>query len=104
MNGYGIKNINLAHFNIESQALYFYANYDQLIKRWMATEKKVWTQVINKAIEKKEIKKDTNADELAVLFGKLYLGHAYAAVFEEKGCDVNLLQKEFFSLYNLIKT
>ena len=30
MRSYGIKNINRAHFNIESQALYYYANYDEI--------------------------------------------------------------------------
>lgn len=103
MNNYGIKNINLAYFNIESQAHYFYDNYNQLSKQWVAMETKAWAQVINKAVEKGEIRNNTDIDKLALLFEKLYLGHAYAAVSEKKGCDVNLLKDEFFSLYNLVK-
>ncbi len=103
MNSYGIKNINLAYLNIESQALYYYTNYNQISKQGFDTEIKVWTLVINKAMEKKEIKHNIDANTFALLFHKLYLGHAYSAVSEEKGCNVSLLQKELLSLYELIK-
>lgn len=102
MISYGIKNINLAYFNIESQALYYYTNYNKISKQGFATDVKVWEQVINRAIEKEEVKHDIDVEILALLFQKTYLGHAYNAVSEEKGCDVTLLQKELLSIYDFV--
>jgi len=90
----GIKNINRAYYNIESQALYFYDQYDKLSRQMRSTEIKVWSQVIKKAQEKNEIKKTVDSDFLATLFLDTYYGHAFAAAKEEKGCDLEFLLKE----------
>jgi len=90
----GIKNINLAHYNIENQALYFYDQFDKLSKQMHSTEIKVWSQVVKKAQEKNEIKKTFDAELLANLFLDTYYGHAFAAAKEEKGCNLEFLLKE----------
>lgn len=102
MRSYGIKNINRAHFNIESQALYYYANYDEISKQWVSTEIKIWKQVIKKAIEKEEII-EVDSEIMALVFEKIYLGHAYTAVTNENGCDIELLKRELFIIYELVK-
>lgn len=99
----GIKNVNMAYFNIESQAHYFYPNYNKISKQQIVTDTKVWLNVINKALDNKEIEIPIEPETLALLFEKTYLGHAYAAVSEDKGCDVDLLKKELLSLYELVK-
>ncbi|MEA4966655.1 hypothetical protein SDC9_69228 [bioreactor metagenome] len=98
MSKHGIKNMNLAHYNIESQALYFYDQFDKLSRQMRMTELKVWTQVIKKAQEVGEIEKKYDAKILASLFLNAYLGHAYSAAKEEKGCDTKLLLDELMYL------
>lgn len=98
---YGIKNMNLAHYNIESQALYYYDQFDKLSKQMRATEHKVWTNVIKKAQDANEIKRNFDPEMLATLFLNAYLGHAYSAAIDEKGCDTNLLYNELIYLYKL---
>jgi AcrR family transcriptional regulator len=90
----GIKNTNFAYYNIESQALYFYEQFDKLSRQMRVTEIKVWMQVIKKAQEKNEIKKTFDPQLLATLFLDTYYGHAFAATKEEKGCDLDFLLKE----------
>lgn len=99
----GIKNINLAHLNIEQQALYYFQDIATLAKQWLSTEYKVWVNVINKAIEKKEIKSDVSVENLATLFQNTYIGTAYQGVMEDKGCDIEALERNLFSIYHLIK-
>lgn len=99
----GIKNINLAHLNIEQQALYYFPDIATLAKQWLSTENKVWVNVINKAIEKKEIKSDVSVENLATLFQNTYIGTAYQGVMEDKGCDIEVLERNLLSIYHLIK-
>ena len=99
----GIKNINLAHLNLEQQALYYFPDIVTLAKQWLSTEHKVWASVINKAIEQKEIKPEISVENLATLFQNTYIGSAYQGVMEDKGCDIETLKNNFFSIYNLVK-
>lgn len=94
----GIKNVNRAHYNIESQALYFYDQFDILSEQIRDTELAVWTQVVKKAQKVDEIKKDIDPEKLAALFLNTYLGHAYSAAKKENGCDVELLLDELLYL------
>lgn len=101
MSKHGVKNMNLAHYNIESQALYFYDQFDKLSIHIRNTELKVWTKVIEKAQEVGEIGKKHDSDKLANLFLNAYLGHAYSAAKEEKGCDTGKLLDELMYLREL---
>ena len=104
MAGLGIKNINLAHYNIENQSLYYYQNYDKLAKQMQATELKVWTQVVKKSAQSKEIKQDINPEMLASVFYYAYLGHAYSSAKEEKGCNIKKLTEELLFIYDTVKS
>lgn len=97
----GIKNINLAHYNIESQSLYFYDKFDKLAEQMKATELNVWMQAIQKAQDADEINKDHDTEMLASLFLNAYLGRAYSAAKEKRGCDTDLLLKELMYLYRM---
>lgn len=99
----GIKNINLAHLNLEQQALYYLSDIETLTKQWLSTEHKLWTNVINRAKEHEEIRNDISSEELATLFQNAYIGRAYQGVMEEKGCDIDTLRKELLFVYNLVK-
>ena len=100
----GIKNINLAHYNIENQALYYYENFDKLAKQIQETELKVWTQVVKKAIQNKEIKPYLNPEMPASVLYNTYLGHAYSSAKEEKGCNTERLRGELLFIYEIVKS
>lgn len=98
----GIKNMNLAYYNIESQALYFYNQYDKLSRQMRSTEVKIWTMVIKKAQEKNEIKNNINPESLATLFLDTYYGYTFAAAKEEKDCDSDCLLKELMLIREMV--
>lgn len=98
----GIPNVNLAHYNIESQALYYYNQFDALSKKMLEKEIEAWRNVIEIAKEKNEIKCDVDCQLLATLFHNAYLGHAYSSAKNENGCDLNELSKELLGLYSII--
>lgn len=103
MKGFGISNINLAHYTIESNALHHYEGFGKIAKHMYNLEIKGWANVIKKAAHNGEIKDNFDSDMLARLFLNMYLGHAYTAAKEEDGCDLDLLQEELLSLYEIIK-
>lgn len=104
MKSHGINNMDLAHYNIESQALYYYENFNKMALQMRNTELKVWTQVVKKAIETKEIKEGLDAHMIASLFLNIYLGHVYTAAKEDYSSDLDLLKEELLALFDTIKS
>lgn len=103
MGKHGIKNMNLAHYNIEYQALYFYEHFNKLSNQMRKIELETWIKVVKKAQETNEIKIELDAQIVGNLFLNAYTGHAYSAAKEENGCDVELLQKELLYLLDSFK-
>ncbi len=99
----GIQNINLAMFNVECAAFFFYPDMREIAKEWVDNEVEVWKQVLNNALANKEIKEDTDIMFMAALFENLYLGNSYHGVVLTKGHDLNMLKKGLTVLYNTIK-
>jgi len=100
----GIKNMNRAHYNIESLALYSYSQFNKMAKQLRDTELKIWILVVKKAQDVGEIKRDIDPELTASLFLNSYLGHAYSAAKEENGCDTELLYKELMHLREIVKS
>ena len=101
---FGITNFNKAYFNLESQGVFFYPNFINKVVQWLDVEKKVWESVIEMAIQNKEIKNDIDTKRFASVFAKLYLGDSYIGVFHTNGQDLDELEKDFMSVYNLMKS
>lgn len=99
----GIYNMNLAKFHIEFHALSYYKDMQDITKKWQEKEQDLWRMVITNAIERKEIKNDLNIDILSAMFVNLYQGTSFSGLSRPKGYDIALLEKEFITLYNLIK-
>ena len=104
MASYGIKNVNLAHYNIENQALYYFENYDKLARQMQDTELKVWSQAVKKSYQNNEIKQDINPEKITSILYNTYLGHAYSSAKEAKGCNMKQLREELFYIFDMIKT
>lgn len=103
MKSLGIKNINLAFYNIECNAINHYEGYGKVAMQMHNVEIKGWTNAIKKAIQNREVKSDIDPELFARLFLNAYLGHAYTSAKEENGCDINLLNNELMTLYKAIK-
>jgi len=99
----GVQNINLALFNVECTAFFFYPDMRDITKVWVEKEISAWTQVLNNAIESKEIKEDTDISLMATLFQDTLLGNAYHGIVLSKGQDLAMLKKQMGALYNMIK-
>ena len=99
----GVQNINLAMFNVECASFFFYPDMREITKVWVEKEINAWTQVLNNAIESKEIKEDTDIALMATMFQDMLLGNAYHGVVLSKGQDLVMLKKQMGALYNMIK-
>ena len=104
MKDLGIRNINLAMFNVECAAFFFYPSLRQTAKEWVDNEVEVWKQVLHNALENKEIKEDTDIPLMSVLFEDISLGNSYHGVTLTKGQDLEMFKKELSILYDMIKS
>jgi AcrR family transcriptional regulator len=98
----GIKNPNLAMYNIECSA-FFFPDISSMAKEWVIKEEEAWAHVLNNALENKEIKEDTDIPLMTTIFQDMLLGNAYHGIVFPKGQDLVMLKKEFGFLYNMIK-
>lgn len=103
VNNLGITNFNLAYFNIELQALFYYPNFINKVLQWLEIENKVWEDIIKAAIENNEISENVDIKRLASIFVKSYLGDSYIGIFHKNGQDLIELKKDFMHIYDLIK-
>lgn len=99
----GIYNINLAKFHIEFHAISHYKVAPEIAKKWLENEQRGWKIALSKAMESKEIRDDLDLDIISIMFVNIYQGVSFAGISRPKGYDIALLEKEFITLYNLIK-
>jgi hypothetical protein len=64
--------MNLAKFHIEFHALSYYKDMQEIAKKWLENEQRVWRIFISKAMESKEIRDDLNLDVISNLFVNIY--------------------------------
>ncbi len=98
----GIKNHNLAMYNIECSTL-FIDDLAVIAKEWVAKEIDTWLHVLTNAVKNKEIKEDTDISLMAIMFENMTLGNSYHGIVLPKGQDLTILKKELTILYNMIK-
>ena len=103
MRSIGIKNMNLAIFNIECAAIYCFPDLKQAMKEWMNNEIEIRKQVLNNALANKEIKENTDIPLMATLLEHLSLGNCHHGTTLSKGEDLKILKKELRALYDMIK-
>jgi len=99
----GILNANLAMVNVECAAFFFCPEMKEMAGEWVNNEIEAWKQVLNNALENKEIKENTDISFMAVLFEDMALGNSYRGITLTKGQDLNMLKKELGVLYGMIK-
>jgi len=101
-NKMGVKNVNLALFNIENSAFMFSPEMKELSANWYKMEIDTWKSLLKNAIAKKEIKQKINIDVVSRLFMHTYLGLSYSGIVTIKGVDYNMLKEEFDYIYSSI--
>jgi AcrR family transcriptional regulator len=100
----GIKNIHLAHYTIESTAFCHFNDFDKRLRQTRDVEHRIWTNVLTRALEKREIDGAVKPEVFARLFMNLYYGYVYSGIRDADGGDVELLRKDLFVLYDRVKT
>lgn len=98
----GIDNINLSMLNLSSQAFYYCPVMAERYSEWMRGQLSTWTKIIRIAIDKGEIRDDISVDLIASLFHNVYFGLAYSGSAVENGYDLEVLEKEFKTIYGFI--
>lgn len=100
---FGIYNMNLAKFHIEFHALSYYNEAQNIFKKWLEDEQNIWYHFLSNAVKNKEIRDDLDLAVLSNMFINIYQGTSFSGLCRPKGYDIALLEKEFITLYNLIK-
>ena len=99
----GIRNVHLAYYIIDCNAFCHFANFDKRLRQMRDVELGVWVRMVNKAIDKGEISGTIEAEVLGSLFMKIYYGHIFSSLKEDKSGDIQQLHKELLALYDLVK-
>ncbi len=95
----------------KTQAQYFFFTLESSMKKenaknvLLAFEKEemvMWKQIIDHAIEKGEINKNLNSQDIAELFRYSYLGMAYVYSIN-KGLAIKQLKQMYSNIYEMIK-
>ncbi len=103
MKKWGIKNMNMALLNIESNAYAFYPQMQEKTTVWNDEQLQIWQEVIANAVKNNEIRNDIDLNVLAGFFKKIYLGLSFLSIPKLQGIEIEELQKDFDSLYRLLK-
>ncbi|MDR2910092.1 MAG: TetR/AcrR family transcriptional regulator [Bacteroidales bacterium] len=99
----GIKNIHLAYYTIENAAFCNFNDFDKRLRQTRDVENRIWTNVLTRAIEKKEIDDTVEPEIFARLFMNIYYGYVYSSIRDIDGGNICLLREDLFALYNRIK-
>ncbi len=103
MKKWGIKNMNMALLNIESNAYTFYPQMQEKAAVWYDEQLQIWQEVITNAAKNNEIRNDIDLNVLAGFFKKIYLGLSFLSIPKLQGIKIEELQKDFDNLYRLLK-
>lgn len=98
----GVKNLSRCYFNLIFQALQYYPDFGILISKVFENELELWKRVINNALISGEIKKEYDADTLAMHFRYIYSGLSFEMCLKS-GLDTNILMDLYMRYYNKIK-
>ena len=90
-----------AYLNIIQQVATLVPDLFKLYQQCMDREQQVWQQVITRAIERKEIQPEIDAELLAQTFISLFYGRAYRDSLSN-GLDADLLKRQMLQLYEVI--
>lgn len=99
----GVKNLNKALVNITNQATFYYPSFEMKALKWQIIQIQLWKNILQKAVNNKEIRKDIDISVASELFEDTYCGISYAGIAYPDGIDFDRLHKAFNFIYNSIK-
>ncbi len=104
MKKWGIKNMNMALLNIESNAYAFYPKMQEKAAIWHNEQLQIWQEVITNAVNSNEIRDTIDTKVVAGFFEKIYIGLSFLSIPKLQGIEIAELQKDFDNLYRLLKS
>lgn len=93
---------NFYYFHFLSQVRMYYPGIRERIENIFLQEFEMWKEVILKAKNSGEIRKDTDVEKAARMFRQIFLGMSYEDSFFD-GLDVNKLKESFEYYYSILK-
>lgn len=93
---------NFYYFHFLSQVRMYYPGIRERIENIFLQEYEMWKEVILKAKNSGEIRKDTDVEKAARMFRQIFLGMSYEDSFFD-GLDVNKLKESFDYYYSILK-
>ena len=99
----GINNINLALINMLRDAIYIFPEMQSKLDEWCCSEANIWKQVVENAVQTKELKPDIDVEAISDMFYSIYLGKAYRGIARPYGVNFEEMKKEFRALYEIVK-
>lgn len=99
----GIHNMNRSMLTIECAAFYNYPTMEEKAEEWHENDMAIWTKVLERAMEEKEIKDNIDIKLVVNILENIYLGTSFSGIAHSKGYDINLMKKEYQFIYNMIK-
>ena len=98
----GVENLSRCYFNLIFQAIQYYPNFGTFISEVFEEELELWKRVVSNARNSGEIKKEFDADTVAMHFRYIYSGLSFEMSLNN-GLDTELLMKLYMEYYNKIK-
>lgn len=98
-----ITNVNKAFFNIECSAFSYSDKMPDFALSWIEKEQTNWIELLNRAIEAKEIKPDIDVVTYAHIFMNIFMGASYIGIGLPNGYDIENMKKQYRYLYDQIK-
>ena len=97
----GVTNIHRGYYNLLYQALQYYPGFNKKIKSVFDDNLRLWTEVIQHAIESGEVRPDCKAQTAAQNFRFLYTGMAFEHSLSD-GLNIAKLKKAYKEYYKEI--
>ena len=93
---------NFYYIHFLSQVRMYYPGIRPLIAEMYGQDFQLWQRVIRQAMDRGEIKADTDVDNAAGLFHHLFVGLSFEHSFLQ-GLDLEVLERKFRYIYSLLK-
>ena len=93
---------NFYYIHFLSQVRMYYPGIRPLIAEMYGQDFQLWQRVIRQAVDRGEIKADTDVDNAAGLFHHLFVGLSFEHSFLQ-GLDLEVLERKFRYIYSLLK-
>lgn len=101
-NNPGNCSLNLYYFHMLIQVRLYYPDVDDKMKSFLVWNYRLWVKMIREAQERGEIRREPDAEQMALMFHHIFWGRLFEEAFYNE-LDTRKLREELGLLYSLVK-